>query len=102
MKRYDKLVRDGIPAIIERSGRRCVVRVLGAQEYVERLDQKLQEELNEYLVDGSIEELADLVEVIRAAAIARGSTWEALEAVRIKKLHERGGFAKRWLLVESE
>ena len=100
--KHDKLVRDEIPAIIERSGRRCVTRVLDEREYIERLDCKLQEELDEYLADGSIEELADLVEVIHAAVVARGSSWDALESLRTEKKAARGGFERRILLEESD
>ncbi len=40
------------------------------------LEAKLDEELAEYHQDQSIEELADLLEVIRAVVIARGSSPE--------------------------
>jgi predicted house-cleaning noncanonical NTP pyrophosphatase (MazG superfamily) len=100
-KTYDKLVRDNIPSIIEKSGKECTYRILSDGEYLEMLDAKLDEELGEYHRDGSIEELADLVEVIHAAALARGYTLEELEAVRAKKAEERGGFEKRILLIET-
>ena len=64
------------------------------------LDAKLNEELSEYHESKSLEELADLVEVIGAVVKARGYTWEQLTSIRKKKLSERGGFEKRILLVE--
>ena len=64
------------------------------------LDAKLDEELAEYHKDQNIEELADLLEVIHAAAIARGYTTEDLERVRAEKAAKRGGFEKRILLKE--
>ena len=54
------------------------------------IDQKLDEELTEYHKDQNIEELADLMEVIYAAAIARGYTIEQLEQVRADKAKKRG------------
>lgn len=45
------------------------------------LDAKLDEDPAEYHKDQNIEELADLIEVIYAAAIARGYSLEQLEAV---------------------
>lgn len=97
-KIYEKLVRDRIPEIIEGTGSRCKVGTLDNEEYIRALDKKLREELDEYLADGSIEELADLLEVVRACAIARGYTLDELEAVRSRKAQERGGFEKRiWL-----
>ena len=64
------------------------------------IDVKLDEELAEYHKDQNIEELADLLEVIRAATIARGYTLEELEAVRAKKTEIRGGFEKKIFLVD--
>ncbi len=64
------------------------------------LDTKLNEELLEYQESKSLEELADLLEVIHAIVIARGYSWNDLNALRQAKLKERGGFEKRILLVE--
>lgn len=95
---YDKLVRDKIPDIIEASGKRCVTSVLSEDEYLKKIDAKLAEELEEYYKDQSLEELADLVEVIYAAAKARGYTPEELELCRQKKADKRGTFEKKILL----
>ena len=97
---YNKLVRDRIPEIIESSGKSCTTEILSAEDYLRMIDAKLDEELAEYHKDQNIEELADLLEVIRAAAIARGYTIEDLERVREEKATKRGGFAKRILLKE--
>lgn len=59
--KYDKLVRDKIPEIIEKSGKKCVVEVMDKEIYIQYLDRKLNEELAEYQSDKSIEELADLL-----------------------------------------
>ena len=64
------------------------------------LDAKLDEELAEYHKDQNIEELADLLEVIHAAAIARGYALEDIEQIRAEKAAKRGGFEKRILLKE--
>ena len=64
------------------------------------VDAKLDEELAEYHSDQTIEELADLLEVIYAAAMARGYTLEQLEVVRAEKAAKRGAFAKKILLKE--
>lgn len=97
---YNKLVRDRIPEIIEASGKMCVTETLSDDEYLKMIDAKLDEELAEYHKDQNIEELADLLEVIRAAAIARGYTLEELEQVRADKEEKRGGFEKKILLKE--
>ena len=95
MKIHNKLVRDKIPEISEKSGKTCVAHVLSNEGYITELDKKLQEEVAEYLQDKNLEELADAVEVLRAICIARGYTLEELEKMRAKKVDERGGFEKR-------
>ena len=101
IKTYNKLVRDLIPEIIEASGAECKTEILSDEKYLEMIDAKLDEELAEYHKDQNIEELADLLEVIRAAALARGYTLEELEDIRAKKAEKRGGFAKKILLIET-
>ena len=98
--KYNKLVRDRIPEIIEASGKTCVTEVLSDEEYLKMIDAKLDEELAEYHKDQNIEELADLLEVIRATASARGYSIEELEKVRAEKAAKRGGFENKILLKE--
>ena len=95
---YDKLVRDQIPQIICANGNSCEIRVLEDREYQKRLEEKLSEELSEYLESGQLEELADLLEVMMALVKAKGSSWQALEQIRTDKLAKRGGFEKKLLL----
>ena len=97
---YNKLVRDRIPEIIASDGKACVTEILPDERYLEMLDTKLAEELSEYRESRSLEELADLLEVLRAVMKARGWTWEELERVRSDKAAKRGGFEKRILLKE--
>ncbi len=97
---YNKLVRDRIPEIILASGKTCSTEILSDERYLEMLDAKLDEELAEYHRDQNIEELADLLEVLRAAALARGCSSEELERIRAEKAAKRGGFDKRILLKE--
>lgn len=102
MKRivYHKLIRDKIPEIIEAQGKICVTETLSEETYIQMLDAKLNEELAEYQESKSLEELADLLEVMEATVIARGYTWEQLLQVRDEKRDQRGGFANRILLQE--
>lgn len=98
--KYHKLVRDRIPEIIEKQGKTCVTEVLSQDDYIRMVDEKLNEELTEYQESKSLEELADLLEVMEAAVIARGYTWEELLQVRDEKRQKRGGFQDRILLKE--
>ena len=100
MKQYYKLVRDRIPEIIELDGKKCAYEILSDENYISLLDQKLNEELAEYQESKSLEELADLLEVMHAVVKARGWTPEELEQVRADKAAKRGGFDKKILLKE--
>ena len=97
---HNKLVRDRIPEIIEGSGKTCATCILPQEEYLAALDAKLNEELAEYQESKSMEELADLLEVIRAVAKARGSSIDEVETMRRDKAAKRGGFEQKILLVE--
>ena len=95
---YRKLVRDKIPEIIEKDGKQCVCSILSDADYLLMLDQKLNEELQEYQESKSMEELADLLEVMHAVMLARGSSMDEVEQIWIQKAEKRGGFKKRILL----
>lgn len=95
---YNKLVRDKIPEIIKSDGKICEIEILPDDKYLEMIDAKLDEELAEYHRDQNLEELADLLEVIYAAAVARGFSIEELEKLRVKKVEMRGGFQEKMLL----
>lgn len=100
VKVYNKLVRDRIPEIIEADGNVCTTEILPSEQYMEMLDSKLNEELAEYQESKALEELADLLEVMRAVVNARGWSWEKLEQMRQEKAAKRGGFEKKILLKE--
>jgi predicted house-cleaning noncanonical NTP pyrophosphatase (MazG superfamily) len=98
---YHKLVRDGIPRIIEAGGGQPVTRVLDQARYVAALRAKLLEEAEEAQAasDGQLRsELADVLEVLRALAAAYGMSWEDVVAEAARKRDERGGFDQRIFL----
>lgn len=105
-KVYNKLVRDRIPEIIRAHGEKASFRVLTQSAYLEKLDEKLVEELEEYRTSKddahAAEELADLCEVIDALLAAKGISRESFEALRLKKKRERGGFERRLCLEKVE
>lgn len=92
-----KLVRDKIPDIIRANGEEPLTRILDDDEYLIELTKKLQEECDEFKADLSLEELADIQEVVFALADQIGSRSE-LETVRSDKSIKRGGFTKRIML----
>ena len=102
MPKYNKLVRDRIPEIIENSGKTAHTHLLSDEEYIAELDRKLGEEFAEYQADKNIEELADMLEVIYAIAKARGASVEELERVRKEKAEKNGAFEKKIFLEEVD
>ncbi|WP_168123949.1 nucleoside triphosphate pyrophosphohydrolase [Paenibacillus sp. HB172176] len=106
MPTYNKLVRDKIPAIIELTGKSCRTKLLDDEQYARELNTKLKEEMSEYFganhAGEALEELADVLEVIRALAAVNGSTWDELEALREKKAEQRGGFQERVYLIDVD
>ena len=90
-----KLVRDKIPQIIQADGKSPIIRTLSEEDYLQELDRKLNEEVAEYQADKSIEEMADVLEVLYAICEARGHSLEELEQVRKEKSDKRGAFKER-------
>lgn len=96
MEKYDKLVRDRIPEILDENGKVYEKSIATPEEYKTRLVEKLREELAEFEEAHSIEELADVIEVIEA--LKKLPEYANVEEVREKKREERGGFDERIIL----
>lgn len=101
MVKYDKLVRDKIPEIIEQKGGRCTIRIAGEKEYWEKLKWKLREEMDEFLEAQNEEGLADLLEVIDAITDCKRLDRSKMRWIKNKKAKERGRFKKRIILEEA-
>ena len=99
--KYDKLVRDKIPEIILQKGGKPVAHVADANKYWEKLKEKLQEEVAEFIKDETMEEIADILEVVEAISAYKGFDALELQTVKHKKAEERGKFEKRIILYES-
>lgn len=98
VKIYNKLIRDKIPQIVERSGNQAVIENVNGEEYLNLLNEKLREELQEYIESQSVEELADIVEVVYAILDYKNVSIDDFETLRKKKVNERGAFKERLLL----
>lgn len=90
-----KLVRDKIPQIIKDAGKTPILEILTDEEYLKELDKKLNEEVAEYQEDKSLEEMADILEVLYAICEVRGYSVEQLMQMKVKKQEERGGFSEK-------
>ncbi|MDU2458731.1 nucleoside triphosphate pyrophosphohydrolase [Clostridium sp.] len=92
MKIYNKLVRDRIPEIITADDKTCEIEIVSGIKKQELLEKKLLEEVNEYLEDKNLVELADIMEVLFGLANELGYSEEDLIKKRNEKLEKRGGF----------
>lgn len=108
---YQKLVRDNIPAIIEKNGETCVTRTLSDKEYEDALVEKLQEEVTELLNSYTAKErsaldcaekMADVQEVLYAMGKTCAVSKREIEQVRSQKASEKGTFSKKIFLVSTE
>ena len=98
---YNKLVRDNIPEIIESKGETPVIRILTDEEYKIELEKKLMEEYKEVLeAEGQdrLEELADMLELLRYLAKLEGANLDQIVSIADEKSLKRGGFEKKIFL----
>ncbi|TYQ12852.1 UNVERIFIED_CONTAM: putative house-cleaning noncanonical NTP pyrophosphatase (MazG superfamily) [Acetivibrio alkalicellulosi] len=98
--KYNKLIRDRIPEIIEQSGKKAIVETLNEYDYINFLKSKLKEELEEFENSEDIEEIADIIEVLYAIIEFKGVSIKDFENIRSDKTDKRGAFKKRLLLKE--
>ena len=97
---YNKLVRDKIPEIISKNDGEPIIEILEDIEYKKMLDEKLLEEVNEYMGDDSLEELADITEVILAILKYKNISVSEFENVVKNKRDKKGGFENKIFLKE--
>lgn len=98
MIQLNKLVRDKVPSLIAKDGGSYSLKLLSPLEHQHEITQKLFEELEEYSTaktkDAALEELVDMVELIRAAVKLHDVSPEEFDNLRVKKYAAKGGFEK--------
>ena len=102
---FNKLVRDNIPNIIESNGEVAFTRILSDDEYRIELYKKLLEESHEVINsqggEDTLEELADVLEVLKAIAELNNKKIDAVIEKANQKRLKRGGFEKRIFLEKT-
>lgn len=94
-----KVVRDKIvDRVVAETGDHTRFVVLSERLALFGLLAKLQEEMMEFAESLEVEELADIIEVVRAIASLMGVSWEGVEFVRRRKLEENGDFTHRVMM----
>ena len=101
-KKYNKVVRDKIPEIIEESGKKYTLKQLDDASFLAEIEKKLIEEVNEYSESKDIEELADILEVIYRISELRGVNSDELDEIRKEKAEKRGKFDDNLFLIDAE
>ena len=92
--KYNKLVRDKIPKIINNDGKKAVTHKADKKEYY----RKLKEEVDEFFISDEEEELADILEVIYEICDFKKIDRKKLEKIRLNKKESKGGFNSRVIL----
>jgi predicted house-cleaning noncanonical NTP pyrophosphatase (MazG superfamily) len=87
--------------IIKTKGEVARTHIADDAEYAQKLREKLQEEVAEYLQDENIGEIADILEVIDAIAEFKGFNRKEVEVAKQEKAEKRGRFTQRIILDES-
>ncbi len=97
-KKQNKLVRDKIPEILDSKGLKYSIHVAEDEEYWQKLKEKLQEEVEEYLNKERHEELADILEVFEAIIRFKKIDLTKLNQIKQAKAKQKGGFGERIIL----
>ena len=99
---YNKLIRDNIPEIIEKTNKPFQTHILNEQEYITYLKEKLFEETKEVeeasTKEDMIGELADVLEIVDALASQYEITPKELQEKKDKKAAKNGKFDKKLFL----
>ena len=102
MIKYNKLVRDNIPSIIEGENKTYKTRILGDVEYELELRRKLIEEATELFnaktIEEKIYELADIYELIEYVLMVNKIDKRKVDISRIRKNMKKGSFDEKVFL----
>ena len=95
-----KLVRDRIPRLIEEDGKTPKYHHADVGEFVQRLEDKMKEELQEFMEKPCLEEAGDMYEVLRCLCwLHRFDMQDVINSADLKRI-DRGGFNKGVVLEE--
>ena len=96
-----KLIRDKVPLIMQQANVKYEAKIADNDEYKTFLKAKIIEETDEFLEEPSLEEAADIYEVLTALAKNWGFDMRDVVKAAQKKKETHGGFEERVILIES-
>jgi predicted house-cleaning noncanonical NTP pyrophosphatase (MazG superfamily) len=95
---HNKLVRDKILDILKKKKVKFEFHVAKEEEFLNRLYEKLIEEINEFKEKPSVDEFADIMEVLESIAREHDFQLEEIKIAKKTKKMNRGGFNKKIVL----
>lgn len=103
--RHYKVVRDAIPQNIQAKGERVTfARLLPGEASVALIGKLFEEGLELHSAQApaqKLEELADVLEVVRGLAVTNNIDWDNLLTAALEKREKRGGFQHQTVLLET-
>ncbi len=103
MIHYNKLIRDNVPYIMQRQGKNMKYHEAEAdEEYWMLLLRKLQEEIDEFNANQTVEIFGDVLDVLDAIVDFKKFDRKELGAIRENNRETLGGYQKGWVVEESE
>lgn len=97
-KEYNKLIRDNIPIIMQAQDKKFKLHEADEEEYQQKLQEKLLEEVTEFLENPCLEELADIQEVLNALLYNMQFDDQRLLQEMLTKSVTNGAFNKKLIL----
>ena len=92
----NKLVRDKLPQLLGAIGINMNYNTVAGDEYIKALQAKMFEEAEEVVeaenAEKACEELADIVEVVKALALVYGTNFDEIMKIAEQKAAQKGGF----------
>ncbi len=101
-KVYNKLIRDNIPVILKQKGITVKIHIADDKEFTKKLLEKLNEEVTEYTQTQTIDEMADIFEVITTILEQKKWTIEQVIAIQQQKRQQKGAFTQKIILEETK
>lgn len=97
-----KLVRDNIPQIITKSGKKAIIILADKKDIIDLLKDKLIEEAHEAKLSNNkaelVEELADVLQVVKSLCQELKFNFKSLEVKTTKKAKTKGEYQKGYIL----